>query len=123
MDIIHAYTRKQALEDGAQFEVDPNLANEAGFKVPVYMTSGVNNLIGKAVENENHCNDVNGVTWDILSVLMSTIRAARESSMVKFTVIITGAGRKKNHEFVAEIGPVDMDNQAPALTIMLSRER
>lgn len=123
MDIIHAYTRKQALEDGFQFKVDPDLTAEAGFKVPVYMTSGVNDLITQAVENKNHCNDANGVTWDILSVLMSTIRAARDSSIVKFKVIITGTGRKKYHEFLAEIGPVDMDNQAPALTIMLSRER
>jgi hypothetical protein len=123
MDIIHTYTRKEALEDGLQIEVDPGLAAEAGFKVPIYMTSGIRNLITQAVFSENHCNDFNGVAWDILTVLMSTIKAARDSSIVKFTVKISGVGRKRNHEFLAEIGPVDMDNQAPALTIMLPEER
>jgi hypothetical protein len=123
MDLIHAYTRKEALEDGFQFEVNPDLTREAGFRVPVYMTSGVNNLITQAAENENHCNDVNGVTWDNLNVLMHNVKLTRYSSVVKFTVKITGTGRKKNHDFIGEVGPVDLDNQDPALTIMLPSER
>ncbi len=63
-DVIHAYTRKQALQDG--FQVDGNIGDFAEvtkqhFKFPVYMTRGVFEIIDKAVKSKRHCNDIKGV--------------------------------------------------------------
>lgn len=55
-DLIYAYTRQNALDDG--FQVDANIGDFAEitaqyYKVPVYMTNGVFSLIGWAVNNKN----------------------------------------------------------------------
>jgi hypothetical protein len=39
-----------------------------------------------------------------------------------FTVIITGCGRRRKHQFYMQVGPTDIDNPAPALTIMTSQD-
>jgi len=125
-ELIYAYTRKQAIEDGLQAElsqIDPSLAEMAKqiYKFPVYLTSSVTTLIEMAVSNPKQANDLTGVVWDIL--WMST-RAARplDERTVAFTVIITGTGRKRNHQMIAQCGPIDIDDTRPCVTIMLPDE-
>jgi len=123
MDLIHTYTRKEAIADGFQVQLNEATTKEAGFNTPVFMTSGINNLIEKAVANDNFCNDTEGITWDILTMLRYAIkRAQNNGNRIEFVVKIMGAARKQNFLCVATIGPMDIDNPAPAMTIMLPEE-
>lgn len=123
MDIIHTYTRKEAIADGFQVQLNEATTKEAGFNTPIFMTSGINNLIEKAVANDNFCNDTEGITWDILTMLRFAIkRAQNNGNRIEFVVKIMGAARKQNFLLVAIIGPMDIDNPAPAMTIMLPEE-
>ncbi|MCD4744057.1 MAG: hypothetical protein K8R67_16465, partial [Desulfobacteraceae bacterium] len=121
-NIIFSYTRKQAIEDGMQVEMDKNIVKEAGFKFPVFLTTGVHSIIEKAVGNKKHCNDFDGINWDILTMLRHGIQTSKEENNINFTVIITGAEQRTNHKFFAQIGAMDIDDPQPAITIMLPEE-
>ena len=121
-DVIYTYTRKQAIEDGLQVLADRKLSQEAGIKYPVYLTSGVVELINKAVNNPKYLNDFDGVLWDIYTIFRFAAKNTRGNTLY-FKVIILGVGRKRYIDFIAEIGPTDFDNPAPAITIMLPEER
>lgn len=121
-DVIYTYTRKQAIEDGLQVLADRKLSQEAGIKYPVYLTSGVVELINKAVNNPKYLNDFDGVLWDIYTIFRFAAKNTRGNTLY-FKVIILGVGRKRYIDFIAEIGSTDFDNPAPAITIMLPEER
>ncbi len=72
VDIIHAYTRKEAIEDGVLVDVS-KLAKEAGFKWPVAMTSAVHAKYVQ-VPPAADWQDETGRLWDILMVLHFNIR-------------------------------------------------
>ncbi|MGD8405313.1 MAG: hypothetical protein PVJ21_16755 [Anaerolineales bacterium] len=123
-DIIHTYSRKEALEDG--FQVDANIGEFAEVtkqhhKFPVYMTRGVYELIERAVKNERWANDWKGVWHDILWMNRVMKRYIDEST-VEFQVIIRGAGRKQKYTMIAQVGPMDIDDPSPAVTISLPGE-
>lgn len=121
-DIISIYTRAQAIEDGQQVKLEGEQAAMARrlYKYPVYLTTGVWGLVEKAIANKRHCNDLNGVLWDIL--WMST-RYRSEGDATWFQVTITGTGRKRLFTMIAKVGPTDHDDPSPAITIMLPKER
>lgn len=123
-DVIYTYTRKNAIEDGFQVLLTGDhaqLAKEAGWKYPVYLTRGVWDLVEKAVASENHCNDMVGVLWDIL--FMARFGRDISNDTRAFTVIITGCGHKHDHLFYLQVGPTDIDDPLPAITIMLEDDR
>ncbi len=123
-EIIYTYTRKQAIEDGMQVKLEnenAKLSKEAGYKHPVFITSGVLGLIETAVDNKKYCNDFTGVLWDILYMSRAVGKPVNDR-MVKFDVIITGTGRQKTHTMYIECGAMDIDDPAPVLTIMLPEE-
>ncbi len=123
-EIIHTYTRKEAIEDGYQTKLEgenAKLAKEAGYKYPVFITSGVLGLIEKAVASKKDYNDFTGVLWDIL--YMSRVAGhPLNNRTTEFKVIITGTGRQKEHTIYIEVGPMDFDDPEPVLTIMLPEE-
>jgi len=119
--IIVGMTRKQALQAGEQVLLDTKLSKEAGIKFPVYMTYSAWNIVQMAVANEKHCNDLEGVLWDIFTMFKYAAESAN-SNRLSFSVIITGVGRKRYHNFVAMIGPSDIDDPSAAITIMLPDE-
>ena len=123
-EIIYSYTRKQAIEDGMQWRVSgeyESMPREVGYKWPVYLTSGVVGLIERAINNKKHCNDFGGVLWDVLHMSRVMSRSVNDR-LREFKVIITGAGRAKYHTLYIASGPVDIDDPAPCLTIMLPEE-
>lgn len=119
-EVIHSYSRREALEDG--FQVDANIGDFAEvsrshFKYPVFMTREVYSLIEKAVASK-HGNDFAGVWHDILymsKVYYKDIDPSRRLFQVK----ITGAGRKSIFTMIAEVGPKDIDDASPAVTISM----
>jgi hypothetical protein len=138
-EIISAYTRADALEDGQQVDVS-QLAREAGFRFPVYMTLAAYNATvaagGRWVDREDGdgqdlelpCGqDSKGRLWDVLNVLLFSIRRARGtgSSRIEYKVSVygyDGTHRRHDVELVSVCGPTDADDPAPALTIMLPNE-
>jgi hypothetical protein len=123
-DLIYAYTRAQAVEDGEQILLEGKLADmarEAGWVIPVYLTSTVFSILERVRDNKRTASDFEGVLWDIL--YMGGLHARRNTGdTVKFNVYITGAGRQKRWLFIAEVGAVDIDNPAPCVTIMLPED-
>jgi hypothetical protein len=121
--VTSAYTRRQALADGEQILIEGDLAEMARqlYKYPIFLTGSVHGLIERAVSNERHCNDWKGVLWDILWMSRRMGKDLDEQTR-QFTVIITGAGRRKYHTFLIQCGPVDFDDPRPALTVMLPEE-
>ena len=63
-NIIYAYTRKQAVEDGEQVDVSTTAA-EAGIRFPVFLTRRVFDAYVTVPPNVS-CQDEAGRLWDII---------------------------------------------------------
>ncbi len=123
-EVIHSYSRKQALEDGvlvSGMEGDFEDISRQHFKFPVAMTIAVFSLIEKAVLNKRHCNDFKGVYHDILFMSKSGLARAIDRTTNAFEVIITGCGHgRKPIPMKIVCGPGDQ--MEPVLTVMLINE-
>ena len=122
-EVIYAYTRKQAIEDGYQVLLTgkhAELAREAGWKYPVYLTRGVWDLMEQSVASEKD-GDLTGVLWNALVMARFGENIAVDTRT--FKVIIKGTGRKHQQLFYLQVGPTDIDDPAPAITIMLPEDR
>lgn len=116
---ISIYTRQQAIEDGFLVEINSlspeldKLAKEH-YKHPICFTSALWTVVDKAVKNEKWLNDLKGVIHDIL--WMSRVYKTHLSpSAVRFKVIITGAGKKRNH--ILDLHVHGGDEGEPVITI------
>jgi hypothetical protein len=116
-DVIHAYSREQALADGVLVDVT-STAREAGFKVPVALTSAVYARLVPSERDASLGQSFEGRLWDVLMVLR--YYAGADTDTVTFHVII--AEGEESHEIVlkAHIGPGD--NGEPVVTIMFEYE-
>jgi hypothetical protein len=121
-EVIYAYTRAQALEDGVLIDVS-SVAKEAGIKFPVAMTSTV---WGECVEVPEGVigQDEKGRLWDIL--WMFRCAAARfngDTLLFKLYVRNHNRERLNSRDLVtlkAVCGPGDTPE--PVITIMLPDE-
>lgn len=125
-EVIYAYTRAQAIEDGVLVDVTQT-AREAGFRLPVAVTSAVwSNLIQPSEALAGWGQSVQGRLWDVLFLLHWQIKVHPEAqSELRFKVIflIERRGREPKHETVtlkALIGPGDAGE--PVITIMYPEE-
>jgi hypothetical protein len=124
-EVIYSYTRAEALADGQQVLLTGELADmarQAGWRYPVYITDTVWNVVEAAIANKKHCNDLKGVIWDILYMARRVGREVSPDTRI-FEVIITGTGRRRVYQFYIQVGPTDIDNPDPALTIMSHEDR
>jgi len=125
-EVIFVYSRREALDDGVQ--VDANIGDLAEvsrqhYKFPVYMTAGVFNLLERAVDNAEACNDFKGVWHDILWMSHASGRAVSPQRREFQVIITTGPGLKEHiYDLAAECGPMDFDDPTPVVTIMLRDE-
>lgn len=112
-DIIYAYTRAQAIEDGEQVDVS-EIAAEAGIRYPAYVTVP-SNVFGQ---------DEAGRLWDILWMCRDAIRRApTDLTRIGFSIYVRNNNRSaRMRQLVAECGPVDIDDPRPAITIMMPGE-
>lgn len=122
MEVIHSYTRAQAIEDGVLWDMMQEPTAEVcrqHYKFPIAATAAVHEIVNKAVFNPRICNDYKGVVHDMLWMSRVMKRKIDEST-VMFRVKITGAGRKSLYDFKLVVGPGD--NGEPVITIMLPGE-
>jgi len=121
-DVIHTYTRQEAIEDGVLINAsvgDLAEVSQEHYKYPVAMTAAVWDLIDQAVKHPDWCNDYKGVWHDIL--WMSRMYPVKKWETGRlFQAVITGTGRKRKHTLKIECGPGD--DGEPVLTIMLPEE-
>jgi hypothetical protein len=119
-ELIHAYTRAQALEDGFLVDVTPT-AQEAGIKYPVALTRAVwCQYVGvpEGVEGQDEA----GRLWDVLSMLRHAIgRAKQGTSILLYQVYVRNDNRKARPVTVKAIcGPAD--DGSPCITVLLPDE-
>ena len=75
-DVIYAYTRAQAIEDGVLIDVTET-AREAGVKVPTALTSAVwADYVAVPEEMKGH-QDESGRLWDLLWMFSIAVRTGR----------------------------------------------
>lgn len=120
-NVVYAYTRKQAIEDGVLIDVSET-AKEMGFVHPVAVTSTVWNTYIVPPHELTVWQDIAGRTWDMLWMLKTTIKKGRDSGpRVEFNVIFHMGDRDATVvRFRAHCGPGD--DCKPVMTIMMPDE-
>ncbi|EPH46920.1 DUF6573 family protein [Streptomyces aurantiacus] len=128
VDVIHAYTRAQAIADGALVDVPGQLAREAGFTVPIALTvSAWADCVEWTDEDSNRqtSQDETGRLWDVLNMTRFAIQRGwgrGNSVMVELYRIPRGGKvrQPRRVQLVAHVGPGD--NAGPVMTIMMPDE-
>jgi hypothetical protein len=120
--VIFQYTRAQALVDGNQIDVSET-AREAGIRFPTFITRGVFDqyvAVPKGVEGQ----DESGRLWDVVFMLRRAIIQSKENTdHIPFQLYVRNTNAKpKLVSLFAACGPLDIDNPAPAITVMLPGE-
>jgi hypothetical protein len=121
--IVFAYSRSQAIADGFQIEVTKT-AHEAGIRFPVFITRGVFELC-VAIPPNVSCQDESGRLWDVVWMLRFAILKARtgvERIPVALYVRNSDTERPRLVKLLATVGPLDIDDPQPAITVMLPNE-
>jgi hypothetical protein len=121
-DIISTYTRANAIEDGVLIDVS-ELAREAGFRWPVAITNGVDEVLSDIPAGS--LEDYTGRLWDVLTLAALAARSAGGRDWITFDVHITRPNRphrltRQVQTFKSHAGPGD--DGEPVVTIMLDGE-
>jgi hypothetical protein len=121
--VIFQYTRAQAIADGQQIDVTET-AQEAGIRFPVFLTRGVWEQC-VAVPPGVSGQDERGRLWDVVWMLrFAVIRSQPGATRLTVALYVrnSNSDRPRLHKLIATAGAVDIDNPAPAITIMLPDE-
>lgn len=121
-DLIHSYSRADALRDGVLIDVSAT-ATEAGFKYPVALTAAAWTKC-VTVPPAVWCQDEAGRLWDVLTMLRFAIRGQRgDDAEVHFAVHVRNDNRDGTPPLVrlkALCGPGD--DGEPVVTVMMPDE-
>lgn len=122
-DVIYAYTRAQAVEDGVLVDVSPQ-AKEAGFRIPVALTERVWAECVDWPETEAPIQNESGRLWDVVFMAAVAARTAarRNTDRVTFELGVVPRGYTVPGlvHLVLHIGPGDKGE--PVATIMFPNE-
>lgn len=134
-DVIFAYTRADALNDGVLVELPEDLVAEAGISVPVAVTQSVwDGYISPPDLDEMPGQSVTGRLWDLLWMFRCAAVRARHTSTIRFSVLfllvqnetewgeqmLCAESREQTVLLKAVCGPGDEGE--PVITIMLPDE-
>ena len=119
-ELVHSYSRKQALEDGVLIDVTET-AREAGFRYPVALTAAAYAEY-VAVPDGVTGQDIQGRLWDMLWMLLNAIRRGGDTDRVPFELYVRNSDRRpaKLVRLVGHCGPGD--DLEPVITVMLPGE-
>jgi len=122
--VVYCYSRKNAIADGLQVEVS-SLANEAGFKFPVFLTQSVWQAYVRVPAGVSG-QDETGRLWDILHMLKYAIRRSptEQIGYLEFRLFVRNADGQPAQEvtLAAECDALDFDDPSPAITISMPGE-
>ena len=122
-DVVYQYTRSQAIADGFQIEVTKT-AEEAGIRFPVFITRGVYEQC-VAVPPGVTGQDEAGRLWDVVWMLrFAIIRSKPGTSRLTVALHVRNSDKQPARltKLIATAGAVDIDDPAPAITILLPDE-
>jgi hypothetical protein len=129
--IISSYTRAEAVEDGVQVRILQEASREAGIVFPVFMTRGVFNKYVRVPDGMPHQSE-SGRLWDILFMFrLAAMNTPGSDLLFKFVCQLPDAGNWTRYEKMCEgnrllreitlravIGPIDLGDLQPAITIL-----
>ena len=120
-EVIYAYTRAQALEDGVLVDVS-EMAKEAGIKFPVALTATV---YGQYVEVPEGVTgqDESGRLWDILGMFRCAA-AQFQGDTLLFKFYVRNQNRELDRRDLVTLKAIcgPGDDAEPVITIMLPEE-
>ena len=121
--VIYQYTRSQAIADGFQIEVTKT-AQEAGIRFPVFITRGVYEQC-VAVPPGVTGQDEAGRLWDVVWMLrFAIIRSKPGTSRLTVALYVRNSDNRPPRltKLIATAGAADIDDPAPAITVLLPDE-
>jgi hypothetical protein len=120
-DLIHSYSRTQALADGVLIDVS-QAAKEAGIGYPVALTQAVwEHCV--AVPPGVHCQDEAGRLWDLLFLLRLAIGASDAGPEVRYGVHVRNSNRERTPPLVRlKTLYRPGDDGEPVITVLLPEE-
>ena len=121
-ELISAYTRKDALDDGELVDIS-EMGREAGIRFPVAVTRAVwTSCVKLSPAAERAPNDEPGRLWDLVWMLSLACRGPRgNSSVVEYELsCVTKSESPSLVRLKAHIGPGD--DGAPVITVMFPEE-
>jgi len=121
-EVVYAYTRAQAVADGVQVEVTKT-AQEAGIRFPMFLTRAVYDAY-VAVPPGVTAQDEAGRLWDLVWMTrFAIIRAKPGTDRVPVALYVRNDNKAaKLIKLIATCGPTDIDDPAPAITLMMPDE-
>ena len=121
VDLIHSYSRAEALADGVLIDVS-GTAREAGLRYPVALTAAAWQRC-VAVPPGVACQDEAGRLWDVLWMLRWAIARGSSGPEVRFAVHVRNDNRERTPPLVRLTALCGADDDgAPCLTVMLPEE-
>jgi hypothetical protein len=120
-DLIHCYTRAQALADGELRDAGA-LAKEAGIKFPVALTRALwAAAVETSAEDAADGQSETGRLWDVLSMFRFAASVARkDGTQLTYPVLVSKRRRLRTVLVKAVVGPGD--DLEPVITLMLPEE-
>lgn len=118
-DIIHEYTREQAIADGVLIDVTAT-AKEAGFQVPVAVTAAVWSRCVAVPEGVTG-QDEAWRLWEVLWILRAHLATPRRVLDCLFPVPIQNGEQPPEHVMLKAVMEPDRDWKG-VVTIMLPNE-
>lgn len=121
-DLIYAYTRSQALEDGVLVDVS-QMASEAGFRYPTAITADLHARITPKEREKALGQSYEGWLWDVVFLASFTARRAGQVDRCSFEVGLFEADEAPPHRthrrtlslWMVVVGPGD--DGEPVITI------
>jgi hypothetical protein len=121
-DLIHVYTRAQALADGALIDIS-RLATEAGFRYPVAVTAALWHILEPSDDLARLGQSVTGRAWDVLQVLRAAIRYSDHTDRIYFTpLFVLDAAHPTPQPVQLWAVCVPGDDAAPVITVLCEGE-
>lgn len=126
-DVIYAYTRAQAMEDGFLVDVS-EIAKEAGFRYPTAVTRRVwDEVVTPSELALEMGQSENGRLWDVLWMLFVAIKRAKEAGDIIMYKLIVRDDLEADVEDPRYLVTLKSqihggDNGEPVITIMMPDE-
>ena len=119
-EVVYAYTRAQAIEDGVLIEVS-EMAKEVGIKYPVALTRTLwDAYIIPDKESESSGQSEQGRLWDTLFMFMLKARRTSGAYLLYDLMFLMKGAVLRKVKVKAVCGPGD--NGEPVITIMMPNE-
>jgi hypothetical protein len=121
-ELIHSYTRKQAIEDGEIVELPIKLAREAGILLPVDCTRALWAIVEPSEDLKKMGQSVTGRLWDLFSMLRFAVLSRPDTDLIFYKCLFLQEGKDEPTLYVIKAVLDGGDDGKPIITLMLPYE-